>query len=200
MRSIRAWWLVVAFLSGMVLAMGVEELILSAHDNRLEFSTPVHFLNGQPMARLRNAAEVPFVIQTTLWSGNRNHLLRQATDRFIVSFDLWQETYSVVALQTPPKSKSHLTASAAEKWCMDQMSLDTTGIPSSEPIWTQLDIRAEEPVRDGGLFGRGQIGESGISLTPLIEVFSRPARSQQPHWTFKRGPETLEQVMRARGS
>jgi hypothetical protein len=200
MRSIRAWWLVVAFLSGMVLAMGVEELILSAHDNRLEFSTPVHFLSGQPLARLRNAAEVPFDIQTKLWSGNRNHLVRQAEYRFVVSFDLWQETYSVVALQTPRKSKAHLTAAAAEKWCMEQMTLDTTGLSGSEPIWTLLDIRAEEPLRDGGLFGRGDIGESGISLTPLIEVFSRPPRSQQPHWIFKRGPETLDQVTRARGS
>jgi hypothetical protein len=201
MRSVRAWWFVVAFLTGMVLAMGVEELILSAHDNRLEFSTPVHFLVGQPLARLRNAAEVPFDIQTKLWSGKNKTLFREAEDRFVVSFDIWEMTYSVVALQTPRKSKTHLTAAAAEKWCMDQMTLDTTGLSNSEPIWTLLDIRAEEPVRDGGLFGRGEIGESGISLfTPLIEVFSRPARSQQPHWTFKRGPETLDQVARTRGS
>jgi hypothetical protein len=200
MRSIRAWWLVAAFLSGMVLAMTVEELILSAHDNRLEFSTPVHFLNPQLLARLHNAAEVPFVIQTKLFSGRSNNLYRQAEDRFVVSFDLWEEKYSVVALQTPRKSKAHLTAADAEKWCLNQMALDTTGLSSSEPIWTLLDIRAEEPVRDGGLFGRGNIGESGISLTPLIEVFSKPARSQQPHWTFKRGPETLDQVTRTRGS
>jgi hypothetical protein len=200
MRSIRAWWLVVAFLSGMVLAMGVEELILSAHDNRLEFSTPVHFLSGQPLARLRNAAEVPFDIQTKLWSGTRNNLVRQAEYRFVVSFDLWQEDYAVVALQTPRKSKTHLTAAAAEKWCVDQMSLDTSGLSSSEPIWTQLEIRAEEPVREGGLFGRHDIGESGISLTPIIEVFSRPPRAQQPHWTFTRGPVTLGQLPPTRGS
>jgi hypothetical protein len=195
MRSIRAWWFIAAFLTGMVLAMGVEELILSAHDNRLEFSTPVHFLSGQPLARLMNAAEVPFVIQTKLWSGKNKTLVRQAEDRFVVSFDLWQQDYSVVALQTSPrKSKTHLTAVAAEKWCMEQMTLDTggLGLSGSDIIWTQLEIRAEDTPREGSLFGRGDIGESGISLTPLIEVFSRPARSQQPHWTFNRGPETLE--------
>jgi hypothetical protein len=198
MKSIRTWWLVVAFLSGMVLAMVGEDLILSAHDNRLEFSTPVHFLNEPTLARLRNAAEVPFDIQTKLWSGNHNNLVRQAEYRFVVSFDLWQQDYAVVALQTPRKTKAHLTAAAAEKWCMDQMSLDTRGLSGSDPIWTLLDIRAEEPVRDSGLFGRGQINESGISLTPLIEVFSRPPSAKQPHWTFKRGPETLDQVMRTR--
>jgi hypothetical protein len=200
MRSIRAWWFIAAFLTGMVLAMGVEELILNAHDNRLEFSTPIHFLSGQPLARLRNAAEVPFVIQTTLWSGTRNNVFRQAKDRFLVSFDLWEETYSVTALETPQKRKSHLSATAAEKWCLEQMTLDTTGLSGSERIWTLLDIRAEDPIPTGALFGRGQIGESGISLTPLIEVFSRPARSQQPHWTIPRGPETLDQIRRSRGS
>ena len=200
MRSIRAWWLVAAFLTGMVLAMGVEELILSAHDNRLDFSTPVHFLVGPPLARLRNAEAVPFDIQTKLWSGNRNNLVRQAEYRFVISWDIFQEDYSVVAFQTPHKSKTHLTAALAEKWCTDQMTLDTTGLSSSEPIWTLLDIRAEDPIRDGGPFGRGEIGESGISLTPLIEVFSRPPRPQQPHWTFKRGPERLDQITRTRGS
>jgi hypothetical protein len=200
MRSIRAWWFIAAFLTGMVLAMGVEELILSAHDNRLEFSTPVHFLSGQPMARLRNAAEVPFVIQTTLWSGTKKNVFRQATDRFMVSFDLWDETYSVTALEKPLKRKSHLSAAAAEKWCLEQMTLDTTGLSGSERIWTLLDIRAEDPPPSGSLFGRGQIGESGISLTPLIEVFSRPPHSQQPHWTISRGPETLDQIRRGQGS
>ena len=36
-----------------------------------------------------------------------------------------------------------------------------------------LDIRAEDG-KDGPLFGRGRIAESGISLTSLIELFSRP--------------------------
>ncbi len=106
MRSIRAWWLVVAFLSGMVLAMGVEELILSAHDNRLEFSTPVHFLSGQPLAaRLRNAAEVPFDIQTKLWSGKNKTLFREAEDRFVISFDIWEHDLLRGCASDPPKDQ-----------------------------------------------------------------------------------------------
>lgn len=195
---IRAWWVLVAFLSGMVLAMFAENLILKERDNRLEFSTPYPFLSGQPMllTRLKKAREVPFLIQTSLLSGNQKQVYRHAEDRFAVSFDLWEETYSVVQLQEPKRRASHLTATGVEKWCLDQMDLDVTGIPTTVPLWAKLEIRVEESTKDGNLFGRGNIEESGISLNPLIELFSRPARPQQVHWTFSRGPYTLDQLRR----
>jgi len=203
---IRAWWLLVAFLSGMVLAMFAENLILKAHDNRLEFSTPYPFLSGQPalLTRLRNAFEVPFLIQTTLYAGDQHHMVRHAEDRFVVSWDLWQESYNVVRVRgadlKPLKASRLAKPTDVEKWCMGQMDLDVSGISTSQPLWARLEIRAEDPYKDGNLFGRGNINDSGISLTPLIEIFSRPARPQQVHFgPFEAGPYTLDQL-RASGS
>lgn len=199
---VRAWWLLVAFLSGMVLAMFAENLILKARDNRLEFSTPYPFLSGQPalLTRLKNAAEVPFIIQTSLYQGDPHHMVRHAEDRFVVSWDLWQESFSVVRIGAR-KRASHLTAAQVEKWCMGQMDLDTTGISPTDPLWAKLDIRAEDPSKDSNPFGRGQINESGLSLTPLIELFSRPPRPQQVHYgPIQSGPYTLEQLRRLSGS
>ena len=195
-QTIRVWWLLAAFLSGMALAMFAEELILSSHENRLEFAPQIHFLSGQPLARLRNAAEVPFDIQVTLWSGSRNHLFRRASDRFVVSFDLWEEKFEVDKMQAPRRKAAHLTAAGVESWCMSQMSMDVSGLPSSERFWARLEIRAENPEKDPGLFGRGSIGDSGISLTSLIEIFSRPPQAQQPHWTLEAGPLTLDELRR----
>src|ERR1700684_425153 len=125
MRSIKTRWLVAAFLSGLALAMVAEDLILKHRDNRLEFSAPhTDILTGQTLVRLRNAAEVPFLIKTTLWSGNKNHVFTSAADRFIVSFDLWEKTYSVVKVEAPRKTMSHLTATALRDWCVGRMSLD----------------------------------------------------------------------------
>ena len=77
-RTIKPWWLIAAFLSGLAFAMAAEELILSTQESRLEFSAPrVHFLVGKPLERLRNASEVPFDFKITLWSGTRSHMLRQ---------------------------------------------------------------------------------------------------------------------------
>ena len=54
-RTIKPWWVVAAFLSGLAFAMAAEELILSTQEeSRLEFSAPrVHFLVGKPLERLR---------------------------------------------------------------------------------------------------------------------------------------------------
>jgi hypothetical protein len=196
--SLRAWWLLIAFLSGMALAMFAENLILKAHDNRIEFSTPYPFLSGQPllMARLKNAVEVPILIQTTLFSPTQTQIVRHAEDRFVVSFDLWQESYSVVQLREPRKRAAHLTAKGVENWCMSQMSLDASGLSNTQPMWARLDIRAEDPPKDGSLFGRGKIDDSGISLTPLIDIFSRPAHAQQAHFgPFNSSSFTLQQLL-----
>jgi hypothetical protein len=188
-----------AFLSGMALAMLAEDLILSHRNNRLEFSAPrTDFFAGQPMARLHNALDQPFVIRTTLFSGSKNHMYATAVDRFVVSFDIFQETYSVKKMAAPRKSASHLpTAKAAQAWCLSQMSLDTSGLSGSEPLWARLEIRAEDPPRDGSPLG-DSVNSSGISLLPLIELLGRPAGSQPV--TLESPQFTLDQVTPTRGS
>jgi hypothetical protein len=194
LRAIKYWWLIVAFLSGLAIAMLAEDLILDARDNRLEFSAPrLHFLSGKPLERLRNAAEVPFDFKLTLWSGDRSHVARLAADRFVVSYDIWEETFSVNKIESPRRSGSHFSAVAAEAWCMEQMGMDVTGLSNSEPLWARLEIRAQDPTRESGLpFGRGSITETGISLNSLIEILSRPPPAQQPHWVLDAGPITLD--------
>jgi hypothetical protein len=205
-RSIKAWWLFAAFLSGMGLAMVAEDLILHHRNNRLEFSAPnTNIITGQPLARLKNAAEVPFLIKTTLWSGTKTHVFTSAADQFIVSFDIWEKTdkaYSVVKVAAPRKMASHLTAKALRDWCLSQMSLDTTGLSGSEPLWARLEIRAEDPLRDGSWLG-DSVNSSGISpatlIATLIEIFGRPAGSQ-PHWTLDYPQFTLDSLKSTRGS
>lgn len=198
-RSIKPWWLIATFLSGLAFAMAAEELILSTAESRLEFSAPrLHFLVGKPLERLRNASEVPFDFKITLWSGTRSHVLRQAQDRFVVSYDLWEEKFAVTKLVTPRRTARHLTDAAAEAWCLQQMSQDVTGVGANEPLWARLEIRAQDGKEAGLPFGRGNITDSGISLTSLIEIFSRPAATTQPHWQVETGPVTLDELRRVR--
>ncbi len=197
MRTIKSWWLILAFVSGFALAMAAEELILSTHANRLEFSAPrLHFLVGKPLELLHNAAPVSFDVQATLWSGNHNHVFRRAAERFVVSYDLWEEKFSVTKLQAPRKTASHLAALAAEAWCKEQMSMDLTGLDPGEPLWARLEVRAQDGKEGGPVFGRGNISESGISLTSLIEIFSRPAQATQSHWSVDAGPVMLDELLK----
>ncbi len=200
-RTIKGWWLLAAFLSGFALAMWAEELVLNWRDNRVEFSAPkVHFISGKPLDLLHNAAPVPFDFQFTVYSDTKTHVFQKLTDRFVISYDLWEEKFKVVKTQSPRAMKDHLTSNAAEAWCFDQMSagLNLNGLTDTEPFWARLEIRAQDG-REGSLFGRGSISESGISLTSLIEIFSRPALSQQSHWgPYEAGPFTLGELKRSR--
>ncbi|MCU1335151.1 MAG: hypothetical protein JWO19_732 [Bryobacterales bacterium] len=198
-RTIKPWWLIAAFLSGLAFAMWAEELILSTQESRLEFSAPrLHFLVGKPLERLRNASEVPFDFKITLWSGNRSHMLRETPARFVVSYDLWEEKFSVTKMVTPRRTARHLTDIGAEAWCLQEMAMDITGVNASEPLWARLEIRAEDGKETGLPFGRGSITDSGISLSSLIEIFSRPAATTQPHWSVETGPVTLDELRRSR--
>src|SRR5579872_6970663 len=151
MRTIKPWWVIAAFLSGLAFAMFAEDLILSTQESRLEFAAPrVHFLAGKPLERLRNAAEVPFVFKITLWSGTRSHVLREVPARFVVSYDLWEEKFSVTKLVTPRRTARHLTDRAAEAWCLQELAMDVTGVSAVEPLWARLEIRAQDG-RESGL-------------------------------------------------
>ena len=207
MRTIKSWWMVLAFLSGFALAMFAEELVLSWRDNRLEFSAPrVHFLGGKPLDLLHNAEQVPFDFQLTLWSKNRNSVLQRFTDRFVVSYDLWEEKFRVVKTQSPRKNRRAfdgrrrgdlVLASDFRPAIGESADAGRIGAASGQG-WKF----APRTVRIGPLFGR-PITDAGISLSSLIEIFSRPPQSQQSRWgPYEAGPFTLDELKRSprRGS
>ena len=198
-RTIKTWWVIAAFISGLAFALAAEDLILSTQDNRMAFAAPrLHFLVGKPLERLRNAAEVSFAFHITLFSGNQTHKLKETASRFVVSYDLFEETFSVTKLVTPHRTARHLTNISAEAWCLREMSMDVSGVGVKEPLWARLEIRAED-TKDGGLpFGRGNITDSGISLTSLIDIFNRAHAVTQTHFNVETGPVTLDELRHSR--
>ena len=195
-QSIKLWWLAAAFLGGVATAMFAEELILRAQGGRLDFSAPrLHYISGRPLARLRNAEPVAFDFQVKLSTANKTNVVKQSAARFVISYDLWEERFAVTKTTPARKTASHLTANEAEVWCVQEMSLDLAGVAANQPLYASMDIRAVEE-SETRLFGRGNITDAGISLTSLLERFSKPSKSTQPHWMLETGPVTLEQLRR----
>jgi hypothetical protein len=200
-RAIKTWWLLLAFLSGVALAMLAEGLIMEAHENRIEFSAPkLDFLSGKPLDRLKNAEAVPFDFQITLSSGTKSHVFRTLADRFVISYDLWEETFKINKMIVPERATSHLSKTAAERWCLQQMALtDLNGLSPTDPLWAHLEIRAEDVSASGTVpFARGAVTDNGISLNNLIEILSRPPPSPQSRWGVDAGPVTLEALRAVR--
>src|SRR5579863_10420454 len=201
-RAIKTWWLVAAFVSGFGLAMWAEDLALSWRNNYVEFSAQhMHFLTGKSLERLQHGVQVPFDFKISLYSGTKSHLFGQLAERFLVSYDVWGEQFSVVKTQSPRNIVTHLDAAEAEAWCLKQMPMSPAGLKDTEAIWARVEVRVP-PAQSANPFGRDSISESGINLTGLIELFSRPPASTQFHLTLDAGPLTLEEVKRGnrRGS
>ncbi len=199
-------WIIPSLLTALAFAMASEELGVHSGDDELHITAPrLHFLTGSSLDRLKNGAAVPFDFQLSLSAGSRTNLFDRAVERIAISYDLWEEKYSVTRLSGSGtlrgaiarrsherRTASHLTAAAAERWCIDNMAVSKGGLDPSQALWVRLEVRSAEPKDANPLFG-----DTGVSLNRLIDLFSHPPRSGQQHWTLEAGPLRLSEVRRA---
>ena len=104
----------------------------------------------------------------------------------MVSYDVWEEKFSVTSAGVEHARATNLSPQAAEAWCLDHLALGIDGVAPERPFWVRLELRAED-ARDQAAV----VGDSGINLARLIELFSNPARPQQMHWEAVAGPVRL---------
>jgi len=188
-KQLAARCLLTALVAYDLFALGVStpELAVRSSADELHVSAPrLHFLTGKSLQRLHDGAAVPFDFQLSLAAGTHNNVVAQALERFIVSYDVWEEKFSVVRLRDFRKSGSHLSANAAEAWCLDNIFASKANLPANQQLWARLEIRSAEQKELAAISQ-----DSGISLTALIEVFSRPTRPQQEHWALESAPFRL---------
>ncbi|MEP6716191.1 MAG: hypothetical protein ABJC09_11495 [Terriglobia bacterium] len=170
-------------------ALIANQLLVHLDGDYLRISVPhLNFLSGKPLERLKDGATVAFVGQVSI-SQVPNAMVADAHSvaRFALSYDIWEQQFSVTKIGERPESRrtiSHLTAQAAENWCLDNLTIDRSLLPTDRPFYVQLDLRSEDPRDTLGIIGE----PGGLNITRLIEMFSRPARSAQPRWLLNNGP------------
>jgi len=168
------------------------ELVVKLSEERLRISAPgLHFLSGKPLERLKSGASVEYEFQLTLWVTGRSAPRERRSERHVVSYDLWEEKFSVTARRQPRKPASHLTAAAAEAWCLEDLSLPASAAPADRAFRLRLDVRVMEARNQEGI-----VGESGLNLRGLIEALSRQGGGGEPHWWVESGPLRLEDLRR----
>lgn len=179
-------------LGGLAAGLCAQELLVTNNGDLVRIAAPkFHFLSGKPLERIRNGRAVPYDFQLTIFSEPKGAALRRSLERFVFSYDLWEEKFQVKRIRGGDASQ-RLSAEAAEAWCLDQMSFSRSGLPANQSIWLRLEIRAQEPREELALSDDG-----GVSLTTLIEVFSRAQRArEQNYWKLESGPLRLSSLPR----
>jgi hypothetical protein len=149
----------------------------------------LHFLTGKSLSRLHDGAAVPFDFQLVIFTGSGtagspNIVVARALERFMVSYDVWEEKFSVVRVRDFRRSGMRLSANSAESWCLENLFVPAASLPAGQQLWARLEIRtaeSREPLP----------ADSGINLATLIEIFSRPSRPQQDRWSVESAPFQL---------
>jgi hypothetical protein len=183
------WWLAAALAIGLP-SLSAQTLNVRAEAGRVRVSpaTP-QFLVGRQLEKLHNGASVSFQIQLTLLGASRSTVLAGPAGRFAVSFDLWEERFSVTRLGALRKNASHLSAAEAEAWCLDNLILPSSGLSPDSAFWIRLDVRPEEANESPPL------GEDlGVTLARLVELFSRPPQLGGTHKRIEAGPFRLKDL------
>lgn len=164
------------------------------NDNLLGLQgTPVHFLTGKPLENLKNGATIAYNFQLSLLDSQRLPKAR-TVERFVFSYDLWEERFSIVQLSRNGTDSgagraSNLTVEAAEQWCLGRMSILASPFSRQQEFRLRLEVRADQPRRR-----ERRVEEDPVSLAMLIEIFSRPARDQQNAWQTETAPFRIESL------
>jgi hypothetical protein len=188
----RRWWLLASFGAPLTLGLSAQALRVRLDGDDLRISAPqLRFLSGKPLEKLRDGASVVFLAQLSISTEVNAPAIKRAVDRFVVSYDVWEEKFAVS--RTGLERETHLSSAAAESWCLEHLAIGIEGLAPDKPFWLRLELRAED-ARDQAAV----VGESGINLTRLIEVFSNPAHAQQMRWELTAGPVRLMELKRER--
>ena len=89
---------------------------------------------------------------------------------------------------TGSRSVSHLTAAAAEAWCIQQLAVPVSGLGAlrSQPFW----IRLESRILNGKSDGRE---DEGLTLRGIIDTLSRRQASEKTSHSAEAGPFRVRQ-------
>jgi len=153
--------------------------------DQLRMSAPqLHFLEGKPLEQLHNGAAVTYVFSIAL-TADRGAPAFHLQVRFIVSYDLWEERFSIVQAGPPGRTGSHLTPAMAEAWCLESMPVPVPALPAGKTFIAKLECSVADEA--------GSSGENppGLTLAGLIDVFSRKRHEAPPRWEAVSGPLRL---------
>jgi hypothetical protein len=166
-----------------LLAQG-PALVVERQGDHLHFAAPrLHFLEGKPLQQLHDGASVTYEFNVALTVDQKSKASIREQKRFIVSFDLWEEKFSIIQEGGSGLAGSHLTAAMAEAWCLDNVTLPLPALPAEKSFVVKLQCRVVE--KNGQ---SGSEGSSGLTLAGLVDVFSRKGRDTPPLWEAESAP------------
>jgi len=165
----RRGWLIAGLAIPLFRARAASRLSVEYDGDLLYPVAPsLHFLTGKVLERLVDSADTQaFIAQLTLSYQDGAVVSRQPT-RFVVSYALWEEKFKVAIPGSTVRSREGLSQTEAEAWCLENAAISASGLAADRPFRMRFELRSV-PQRDLSRV----MSDLGISLTSMIEIFSR---------------------------
>jgi hypothetical protein len=179
-RISRRSWLLAGLTFPLFSARAADSLKVLYDGDNLHVAAPtLHFLTGKPLERLKYGDVVAYVLQLELLNEARTVVLRPQKGRFVVSYALWEEKFSVTQLATVPgvgpRTVEGLSAADAETWCFKNLTMSTVGLEPTQYYWLRLELRT------GTARDFADDNKIGISIKDLIDLLGRK-NTEVTHW------------------
>src|SRR3954465_3533588 len=188
----RRSWLLAGLAIPLSRLRAAAPLVVSFDGDNLRVAAPdLHFLTGTALERLKDAATVTFLSQVTLFSDAHGTVFKRSAERLVVSYDLWEEKFSVTIPGGSKRRLPNVSAAEAESWCLENLAISAMGLERNRPFWLRFELRTGDGRELASI-----VGDSGVSLSGLIDLFSRKPGAGEPSWTRTVGPHRLEELPR----
>jgi hypothetical protein len=148
------------------------------------------FIEGDALARLKDGQSVGVELELGVLDGPGASPAAVGRQTCVLSYDLWEERFAATIAGVPSRSMSHLTAAAAEAWCLRHVAvpLGELGGPGRDrPFWIRLGFR----VANGG--ARSGADEGGLTLRGIIDALSRRGRPGDVSRSIEAGPFRVQE-------
>ncbi len=195
----RRSWLLASLALCLPCARAAESISISYDGENLRpVAAGVHFLSGSSLDRMKDGEAVTYSSWLSLYTLNRSDPLRLRSDRFVISYDIWEQKFKVTIPGPAPRSKTGLTGPQAESWCLENMAISASGLATDTPFFLRLELRAPKPKESSAAAADSG---SGISiLKSLPELFGRKAEPGEPHWgPYESARQRLSDLIRTTG-
>ena len=155
------------------------------------FAPQLKLLPKEVLDRLRDGGSVEYDFQIAVAGERDGSPIEQIDYRYIFSYDLWEHKFAVTRVAPTPRAISHLSANAAEAWCLEGLTIRHSALTPDRSFWVSLVYR-----RDEASGPNSQERSSGLTLSGLVDIFSRRNPSQQFNGSRQAGPFRLAELSR----
>lgn len=166
--------------------LAAQVMTVDAVGDALKIHAPgFSFLKGDPLARLKDGRSLRVELGALVLPAPGKPPAAATRRIFALSYDLWEERFAVATVEARAQSVSHLALTAAEAWCVEQLTIPLTALGAlgrDQPFWIRLEYR----ILDGD--GAQDQSDSGYTLQALIDILSRRRKTEASPNALEAGP------------